>query len=251
LGEPTQINATVQVGGLISVAGGTTSVTVNATGGTGSYQYKLDGGAVQSSNFFAQVGIGSHVISVTDVRGCIATVNFQLDLHIPLSFAQVNVTNVSCQGNNDGSIQVSGNGGTSSYQFSINGGSFGTSGYFSGLVAGVYQVRIKDAAGSVKDSSVVVMDGSTACISGRIDNTTKLSTQVYPNPSSSQFYVKAITSSTSRVRIEVSNFNGNVVYRANGLSSQTFIFGSQLQAGIYYVRMIQDNQVVVTKLIKL
>jgi hypothetical protein len=251
LGEPTKINASVQVGGLISVAGGTTFVTVNATGGTGSFQYKLDGGNTQTSNFFAQVGIGSHVISVTDARGCLANVTFQLDLHIPLSFAQVNVTNVSCQSNNDGSIQVSANGGASPYQFSINGGAFGTSGYFSGLVAGVYQVRLKDAAGLIIDSNVVVVDGSIACVSGRVDNTTKLATQAYPNPSSNQFYVKAITSSTSRVRIEVSNFNGNVVYRANGLPSQTFIFGSQFRAGIYYVRMIQDNKVVVTKLIKL
>jgi hypothetical protein len=250
LGQPSVLTATAQVAGPVTVTGGTTTVVVNVNGGAGNYRYSLDGAAAQTSNTL-QAGVGSHTIQVIDANGCTTSVGFNVELNIPLSFANINVMGASCQGNNDGSIQVSGVNGTTPYTYAINGGAYTTTAYFGGLLAGSYRISMKDAVGTVVDTTIVVADGSTACLSGRLDNVTTLSTQAYPNPSSNQFYVKAITTSTARVRIEVTNFNGAVVHRDNGTAGQTFVFGSNFRAGVYFVRMIQDNQVVVTKLIKL
>jgi hypothetical protein len=250
LGQPSAIVASAQVAGPVTVAGGTTSVIVTANGGTGNYQYSLDGATAQTSNSL-QVGVGAHAIQVIDANGCAASVAFNVELYIPLSFGAINVMNASCLGNNDGSIQVNGINGTSPYTYAINGGVYSSTAYFGGLLAGTYRISMKDALGAIVDTNIVVADGSIACVSGRIDNTTTLATNAYPNPSSSQFYVKAITTSSNRVRIEVTNFNGTVVHRDNGSAGQTFVFGSNFTSGVYFVRMIQDHKVVVTKLIKL
>lgn len=51
----------------------TGSLTVNASGGDGSYEYAIDGGAPQSSNSFNGLSSGSHTIIVTDGSGCSST----------------------------------------------------------------------------------------------------------------------------------------------------------------------------------
>src|SRR5205814_8883185 len=60
----------------------------------------------------------------------------------------VNSTNVSCNSGNDGTITVSApSGGYGTYEYSIDGGStWQSSGSFTGLTAGTYDVRIRDAA---------------------------------------------------------------------------------------------------------
>lgn len=65
-------------------------------------------------------------------------------------------SNISCLGNTDGSITASGVGGTSPYQFSLNGGGFfpGTNFTFAGLSAGSYTIAIQDAQGCSGTSQI-------------------------------------------------------------------------------------------------
>jgi gliding motility-associated-like protein len=55
-------------------------------------------------------------------------------------------TSVSCYGGSNGSISVAGWGGTPPYAYSLNGGSFGSSGTFSSLSAGIDTITVRDAA---------------------------------------------------------------------------------------------------------
>ncbi len=48
------------------------NITVTVSG-TGDYLYQLDDGTPQESNFFGNVGIGPHIITVIDVNGCNST----------------------------------------------------------------------------------------------------------------------------------------------------------------------------------
>ena len=61
-----------------------------------------------------------------------------------------NTTNVSCNGGSDGAIVVSASGGSSSYQYQLNWGSFQASNTFSGLSSKTYSIIVTD--GSLKDS---------------------------------------------------------------------------------------------------
>lgn len=46
------------------------TIITTVVGGTGTYQYSLDYGALQSSNSFTNVNPGDHLITVTDTNGC-------------------------------------------------------------------------------------------------------------------------------------------------------------------------------------
>lgn len=54
------------------------SVTVQATGGTPSYTYSLDGGAYQAANIFDNVSVGKHKLTVKDAKGCIHDTQFEI-----------------------------------------------------------------------------------------------------------------------------------------------------------------------------
>ena len=66
-----------------------------------------------------------------------------------LSGTITNQTNVLCNGGNNGNVTVAGSNGTPGYTYSLNGGTYQSSGTFSGLTAGVKTITVKDgSAGS-------------------------------------------------------------------------------------------------------
>lgn len=54
---------------------GTGTITVEASGGSGTYEYKLDGGAFVSNSLFESVRSGSHTITVKDEEDCTVSVS--------------------------------------------------------------------------------------------------------------------------------------------------------------------------------
>src|SRR5204862_1622385 len=69
--EPAAIAVTLSPG-TIAIFGGTTTLTVAATGGVAPYTYKLNSGSFQASNTFANVAAGTHTVTVKDANGCTA-----------------------------------------------------------------------------------------------------------------------------------------------------------------------------------
>lgn len=127
-----------------SCAGSDGSLTVSATGGAGSYTYSLNGVNYQSSNTFNNLASGTYSVRVKDAKGCIVSLNgVVISQSSTLALSLSSKANPSCA-NNDGSIKVTGSGGTSPYTYSINGGSFQTSNTFINLPAGTYQISVKD-----------------------------------------------------------------------------------------------------------
>src|SRR5205807_1199541 len=128
--------------------GNSGSITVTANGGTSPYQYSKDGGSTwQTSNYFSVLYAGTYTVKVKDNNSCTSS-NYSVTITQPsaISFS-FNPSNPSCCGCSNGSISlVSVSGGTPLYQYSKDGGSnWQTSSSFSGLVAGTYQVVIRDA----------------------------------------------------------------------------------------------------------
>jgi hypothetical protein len=81
-------------------------------------------------------------ISVNSIQGCGAGVTSQ--------------QNVLCNGGSSGFFNITGSGGTLPYKYSINGGAFGSSSDFTGLVAGTYSWSFKDSATCTGSGSVTI-----------------------------------------------------------------------------------------------
>jgi hypothetical protein len=99
--------------GTILCNGSTTTLTVNATGGSGGYQYSLNGGKwSQSSNKFT-VGAGTYSITVTDNIGDKVTLSgIIITQPTALALKLVSETNASSRTASNGSFTVSATGGT-------------------------------------------------------------------------------------------------------------------------------------------
>jgi gliding motility-associated-like protein len=123
------------------------SITVSASGGTGGYQYSLNGSPFQIGTVFGNLSAGTYTLFAQDNSGCLASVD---DTLLNITFVALTVDtsyDVTCAGNADGGFEVSLSNGVSPYQYSINGITYQASGAFTGLSGGTYTVLGRDAAG--------------------------------------------------------------------------------------------------------
>jgi gliding motility-associated-like protein len=131
-------------------------VTVSATGGTPSYQYKLDAGALGGSATISNISTGVHTITVEDANGCTKTVNFTITEPIALSLSINNIVNVTCNAGSDGTFTASANGGTAPFEYKIDAGTFSTSANFTGVSVGNHTVTVKDSKGCEKSTTATI-----------------------------------------------------------------------------------------------
>ncbi|HVA99114.1 MAG TPA: hypothetical protein VNG53_09480, partial [Bacteroidia bacterium] len=142
----------------VSCNGNNTGVAnVSATGGTPSYTYSWSPSGGTSATASGLVA-GTYSCTITDSKGCSKIETITITQPSVLT-ASVTQTNVSCNGNNDGSANVSASGGTAAYTYSWS-PSGGTSATASGLVAGTYSCTITDSKGCSKVKSVTITQPS-------------------------------------------------------------------------------------------
>ena len=140
---------------------GAVDVTITGVGSTpATYTYAWTGpnSYTASTQDISSLVAGTYSLTVTDACGATATQSFSITQPAVLA-ATLTPTNVTvCNGNNNGSIVVSNpTGGAGTYEYSINGTTWQSSGTFTGLTAGTYQVSIRDAAST---SCVIDLDGT-------------------------------------------------------------------------------------------
>ncbi len=124
----------------------TGSISIFASGGTPAYLYKLGTGAYQSSGIFETLSSGSYIVTIQDANLCTFEVPFTISQPAKeLTGSITTQANVSCSGFANGSVTVSGVGGTEPFEYSIDGGTYQTSGIFTGLTSGTYSVTVRDA----------------------------------------------------------------------------------------------------------
>jgi SprB repeat/Secretion system C-terminal sorting domain len=105
----------------------------------------LDGGNFGNSNELEANGNGPHTVTIRDERGCTVTITVNVNVVTGVNLA---VDEVSCHNESDGQIEITGvTGGTSPYQYALNGGSFTAQNVFTGLAPGDYIVWVRDATG--------------------------------------------------------------------------------------------------------
>ena len=170
---------TVSVSGTPASCNG--SATATPAGGSAPYTYLWNNGATTQSVNDALAG--TYTVAVNDANNCIASGSYTITGNSPIN-PTASVVNVNCFGGSDGSITVTGAGGTAPHVYNINGSTFQTGNIFSNLPAGVYVVGAKDATGCIDFVTKTITQPSlltvtltsirTACFgsnSGRIDIT--------------------------------------------------------------------------------
>jgi gliding motility-associated-like protein len=169
LTQPTALIASVTASQNVSCGGGNDgSITVNISGGTAGYQYSVNGGtftAVSATPLvLSNLTAGTYNIIIRDANNCSQTLTpISLTQPTAITFSLTSSQNLSCNGANDGQIVTSVTGGTSPYQYSVNGGSFASgSGTFTGLAAGTYSIVVRDANGCTQTLPTVTLTQPTA-----------------------------------------------------------------------------------------
>ncbi|WP_420388274.1 PKD domain-containing protein [Roseivirga sp.] len=129
----------------------TGSIDLTVSGGTVGYTYSWSNGATTQdiSNLVA----GTYTVTVTDANGCTANTSVTINEPTALNLT-TNASNVSCQGNGDGSIDLNVTGGSGAYTYFWNTGATGQD--LSGLSPGTYSVTVTDANGCTETTSVVI-----------------------------------------------------------------------------------------------
>jgi gliding motility-associated-like protein len=142
--QPTALSGTATPTNVLCNGQCTGSISVAAAGGTGALQYSLNGGAFQASNTFGGLCAGAYTITVRDASNCTFTINTTITQPTALSGSITTNIPATC-GLNNGSLTAAGAGGTTTYQYSLNGGAFQASGTFNGLAPGAYTITVRDA----------------------------------------------------------------------------------------------------------
>ncbi|MGB4399525.1 MAG: PKD-like domain-containing protein [Daejeonella sp.] len=128
------------------------SITItNSIGGSGSYEYSINGGASwQTGTVFSNLAAAAYNIRIRDAsaQSCIYIVDTSFNIAQPAPLnAVAAATDITCFGSSDGTITFSNmSGGSGSYQYSIdNGINWQNSMNFTGLKAGMYCLQVRDA----------------------------------------------------------------------------------------------------------
>ena len=125
---------------------GTGSITVTASGGTGTLSYSIDGTNFQASNVFNGLASGSYTITVKDANGCTTAAGATVTIPTPVT-ASSTKTDPLCNGQL-GSMTATFSGGTLGYECSLDNGSFApctSPATFNNLGAGSHTVAVRDS----------------------------------------------------------------------------------------------------------
>ena len=154
---PSQIDITVNGPAEITLASEFVIVTCNggadgevsfgADGGNGGFTYSWMGGDFTAMTEYTDLAADFYTVDVMDSEGC--TGAFDVEVTQPAAIAfEVVITDVSCNGLTDGSIEIiNPAGGTPDYMYGINGADYDVSNIFTGLAAGDFMPGITDVEG--------------------------------------------------------------------------------------------------------
>jgi hypothetical protein len=138
-----ELLATAETRSVKCNSGNDGEIVVTSTGGTGLHTYSLNGINYQSSSLFTGLTAGTYSVYVRDITSCIKTISVVVGQPVLLN-TTVAITGATCFDASTGAIATTTVGGTQSYNYSLDGIHFQSSGMFENLPEGEYVVTTKD-----------------------------------------------------------------------------------------------------------
>ena len=225
--QPTAVSITNATANNVSCNGQADgSISIAATGGTGTINYNLMPGNITNSiGAFANLGPNNYTISATDANGCSASTAVVISEPTLLSLNLSNSSNPLCNGATTASIQVNANGGNGSNIFLLNPLAISNStGLFNNLGAQAYSISVTDSKG---------------CSSAITTNITE------PAPITSNIVVDSVNcNGDASGNIQINTSGGTPAYnyllQPGAVYNTTGIFPN-LSAGIYSASITDAN----------
>lgn len=129
-------------------------VVVMATGGVSPYSYLWNNSSTEQT--LSNVSSGNYSLTITDNAGCTTSRNVTIEAPEEINI-EVVTTDVKCYGEKTGKIELSANGGTEPYRYSVERVlELSTSSLFNDIKAGYYNVRVTDVNGCEASSSAII-----------------------------------------------------------------------------------------------
>lgn len=173
LSEPDAIIATVSKKDPSCDGAELSSITLQATGGSGSYKYIVlkNGGLYESGSFKAKLDIsnppeGTYSVALTDeIGGCAVTTwngvadhnSFQIIKPKPITIESTDTVKINCYGDVNGAITVHAKGGVGTLNYNWSGDRVAeNTNTITGLGAGTYKVTISDSTTCPIDQTYIL-----------------------------------------------------------------------------------------------
>ncbi len=121
--------------------------TLSARGGVGPYRYSIDGGPFNTGTVFNNLASGTYAVRVQDANGCVVGRNVELASGPGVKVPEVFVVFPRCNGVNNGRARIRVQGGSSPFEYSLNGQDFQTDPIFRNLAPGTYTAFVRDSRG--------------------------------------------------------------------------------------------------------
>ena len=146
-------------------------VSFNADGGNGGLTFSFNESEPSDVTLFGDLLPGDYVIVATDVEDCqaevVATVGDATEL-----IASVSSDDVTCFGETNGSVEISGTGGTNLYEYSADSTDFGSSPIYIDLTPGIYTYYVQDSNGCQASVEATINEPEELSVTGTITNDT-------------------------------------------------------------------------------
>ena len=161
------LNATSSVTNVSCFGGSSGQIILTPAGGTSPYTYNWGGGITTKDR--TGLSAGTYSVTITDSKGCTFTLN-NISVTQPAAALSAggSQVNVSCNGGNNGSIDLTVTGGTTGYTYAWSNGA--TTEDISGLTAGDYSVIVTDAKGCTTSASFTITEPAILTATAQVTN---------------------------------------------------------------------------------
>ncbi|MBL0739440.1 T9SS type A sorting domain-containing protein [Flavobacterium sp. GN10] len=157
--QPPLISTSATITNIACFGGNTGSIVLNPSGGVGGYSYLWNDG-VTTQNRTGLIA-GTYNVTISDGNSCSRPFSYTVNQSNAALGGNVTVSNASCNGGSNGSIDLTPSGGTPAYTYNWSDGP--TTQDRTGLIGGTYSVTIRDAYNcSFTISNIVVGQPATA-----------------------------------------------------------------------------------------
>lgn len=213
----------------------TGQIVIGSTGGTPNYLYSFDGGTFGNNNVFTNLTQGVYSVATVDENNCQHSFDVTLVEPNAIQFTVSSQTNLSCFGDENGMIEVSGQGGTGNLQYQINGLGYQSSNQFTNLSGGTYELDVLDENDCIESLSVTITEPAELIV--------ELTNQIN---------VPCFGGNTGSVTVNTTGGTGtpSIIFNGTTATGNPVTF-ENLAAGIYPVLVTDENDCSVSSTIEI
>lgn len=200
------------------------NITIANEGGFAPYQYGINGGDFKSSNIFENLPQGNYTVAIKDSRGCETSASTTIKKDAALTITISTVLSATACNANSGYLVVNAVGGSSRYQFSLNGGAYQTSNIFEDLTAGLYTIKVKDSRGCTNSVSATISQASLLTVAVSSVNNASVCSNL-----------------DGSIKVITEGGEGQYLYSINGSNFSPESSFTNLSAGLYKITVLDSR----------